>query len=161
MSISFFVENAPRVTVETPCHCETGVDRADCPYCDGTGVWVERGPAAGWELNVSNMNAAALLRLLAIEPDYGGTISPEAIPGALRAILRALNSEVARAAEVLEPATEEAPRGARVVDGRIERTGGATIHWGGRSDEYLTRRLRDLAEVLRNAQDVASPVHWG
>ena len=94
-------------------------------------------------LNVSNCNAAALLALAGLPSAPYGEIPHERLKAAITKLLRALNSEPARA-EALTSATE-GPRWSE----------------GARTDEYLQRRAGEMMAVLVLARTYGCGVTWG
>ena len=94
-------------------------------------------------LNVSNCNAAALLALAGLPSAPYGEIPQERLEAAITKLLRALNSEPARA-EALTSATE-GPRWSE----------------GARTDEYLQRRAGEMMAVLVLARTYGCGVTWG
>jgi hypothetical protein len=94
-------------------------------------------------LNVSNCNAAALLALAGLPSAPYGEIPHERLEAAITKLLRALNSEPARA-EALTSATE-GPRWSE----------------GARTDEYLQRRAGEMMAVLVLARTYGCGVTWG
>lgn len=94
-------------------------------------------------LNVSNCNAAALLALAGLPSAPYGEIPHERLEAAITKLLRALNSEPARA-EALTSATE-GPRWSE----------------GARTDEYLQRRAGEMMAMLVLARTHGCGVTWG
>lgn len=94
-------------------------------------------------LNVSNCNAAALLALAGLPSAPYGEIPHERLEAAITKLLRALNSEPARA-ESLTSATE-GPRWSE----------------GARTEKYLQRRAGEMMAVLVLARTYGCGVTWG
>ena len=94
-------------------------------------------------LNVSNGNAAALLALAGLPSAPYGEIPHERLEVAITKLLRALNSEPARAQAVTS--LDEGPRWSE----------------GARTDEYLKRRVAELMELLVFARRNGYGVAWG
>lgn len=95
------------------------------------------------EVNFSNGNAAALLILAGLQSAPYGEIPHERLDTAITKLLRAMNSEPARA-EALTSATE-GPRWSE----------------GARTDEYLQRRAGEMMAVLVLARTYGCGVTWG
>ena len=95
------------------------------------------------EVNFSNGNAAALLALAGLPPAPYGEIPHERLETVITKLLRALNSEPARAQAVASGA--EGPR------------------WfeGARTDEYLQRRIGEVIALLVFARTNGCGVVWG
>ncbi len=94
-------------------------------------------------LNVSNGNAAALLALAGLPSAPYGEIPHKQLETVITKLLRALNSEPARAQAMTSVA--EGPRWSE----------------GDRTDEYLKRRVGDLMAVLVFARTHGCGVTWG
>jgi hypothetical protein len=94
-------------------------------------------------LNVSNCNAAALLALAGLPSAPYGEIPHERLEAAITKLLRALNSEPARAEAVTS--VTEGPRWSE----------------GARTDEYLQRRAGEMMAVLVLARTYGCGVTWG
>ena len=95
------------------------------------------------EVNFSNGNAAALLILAGLQSAPDGEIPHERLEAAITKLLRALNSEPARAHAVTS--VTEGPRWSE----------------GARTDEYLQRRAGELMAVLVLARTYGCGVTWG
>jgi hypothetical protein len=95
------------------------------------------------EVNFSNGNAAALLRLAGLPSAPYGEIPQEQLEIAIRNLLRALNSESARAQAVTS--VSESPRWSE----------------GARTDEYLTWRVGEMLALLIAARTHGCCVTWG
>lgn len=190
MSITFFIPNAPETLVEESCLCaqvaprfcaqfdgEVTLDEirqellehawADCPRCGGEGVVEEHRSEADSEVNLSNVNALSMLSLMGVEQDYCGTLTVEALPGVIRRLMRAVNSEGTRGAFTVEAQEIPASPGrlVPVQDGnvvRLERQGGSChVFVGGRDDEYVARTAGRLLALCRKAQEAGEEVIWG
>ena len=94
-------------------------------------------------INVSNGNAAALLALAGLPSAPYGEIPHERLETAITKLLRALNSEPARAEAVTS--VTEGPRWSE----------------GARTDEYLKRRLAEMMALLVFARTSGCGVTWG
>ena len=94
-------------------------------------------------LNLSNGNAAALLALAGLPSAPYGEIPHERLEAAVTKLLRALNSDPARAKAVTS-----------VTEGR---------RWseGARTDEYLQRRAGEMMAMLVLARTHGCGVTWG
>ena len=68
------------------------LEALDCGYCKGKGDYQEMVSDAP-EMNLSNMNAQAVMSALGYEPDYGYSIKPEEIPDVKRKILQLMNKD--------------------------------------------------------------------
>ena len=94
-------------------------------------------------LNVSNGNAAALLALAGLLSAPYGEIPYEQLEAAITKLLRAMNSDPARAKTVTS--VTEGPRWSE----------------GARTDEYLKRRVGELTRILVYAKRQRCGVTWG
>ena len=95
------------------------------------------------EVNFSNGNAAALLILAGLQSAPYGEIPRERLDTAITKLLRAMNSDPARAKAVTS--VTEGPR-----------------WWeGARTDEYLKRRAGEMMAVLVLARTHGCGVTWG
>ena len=94
-------------------------------------------------VNVSNCNAAALLALAGLPSAPYGEIAHERLEPAITKLLRALNSEPARA-EAVTSVTE-----------------GSRWSEGARTDQYLKLRVRELVSMPVWARKNGSGVIWG
>ena len=94
-------------------------------------------------LNVSNGNAAALLALAGLPSAPYGEIPHERLEAVITKLLRALNSEPARAQAVTSGA--EGPRWSE----------------GECTDEYLKRRIGEMMAMLVFARTHGCGVTWG
>lgn len=164
--MTFCCWEAPRKVV--PCgYCEYYrstspddlVDGKCDRYCPGTEE-VSEAP----ELNLSNVSAYSILRLLGLPPEDGGTIQAHEVPDVLRRVIRALNVDADRAGLVREGFDERA-HAPRIEHDKT--TGLPTISTGCRSvsfgttDEQTVRWLTVLQEILTYAADRELPVGWG
>ena len=94
-------------------------------------------------LNVSNGNAAALLELAGLQSAPYGEIPHERLDTAIAKLLRALNSETARAQAVTSVA------------------GGPRWSEGACTDEYLKGRAGEMMAMLVLARTLGCGVTWG
>lgn len=163
MGTQFTITNAPRETEVYECQC--GGEWEDCFDCHGTGEVRFDLPAYDWSLNLTGTNAWALMRVVGIEPDHGGTLGGASLDAAIRGCLRALNSASVRSSAVRE--AEHLPAGhagmAAVQDGsvtRLERRGPETFI-GGLSDEQVEVRVRRLLDLCRKAKEAGEKIVWG
>ena len=95
------------------------------------------------EVNFSNGNAAALLILAGLQSAPYGEIPYEQLEAAITKLLRAMNSDPARAKAVTS--VTEGPRWSE----------------GARTDEYLQRRAGEMMAVLVLARTYGCGVTWG
>ena len=95
------------------------------------------------EVNFSNGNAAALLALAGMQSAPYGEIPHELLETVITKLLRALNSEPARAEAVTS--VTEGPRWSE----------------GARTDEYLKRRAGEMMAMLVLARTHGCGVTWG
>ena len=95
------------------------------------------------EVNFSNGNAAALLILAGLQSAPYGEIPRERLDTAITKLLRAMNSDPARAKAVTS--VTEGPRWSE----------------GARTDEYLQRRAGEMMAVLVLARTQGCGVTWG
>lgn len=167
MSVSFWAEHSPQVEEVFEC-CdteETEEGLGPCPHCHGAGkVTFQRNEL---EVNFSNSNAQAVLRLLGFddpEAYLGGSLSETEIPGVLRQITRLLNVEGSLTSEVRPATVERSERREVVHEGGwacIKRSQGATLIQGGRDETYLKEALTRLQTLLgATLRQKAGPIHW-
>ena len=95
------------------------------------------------EVNFSNGNAAALLILAGLQSAPYGEIPRERLDTAITQVLRAMNSDPARAKAVTS--VTEGPRWSE----------------GARTDEYLQRRAGEMMAMLVLARTHGCGVTWG
>jgi hypothetical protein len=95
------------------------------------------------EVNFSNGNAAALLMLAGLPSAPHGEIPRERLEAVITKLLRALNSEPARAQAVTS--VIEGPRWSE----------------GARTDEYLKRRVGEMMAMLVFARTHGCAITWG
>lgn len=150
---------------------EYGMSKDDkCDVCRGKGT-IPGFKADGPELNVSNSNAAAIMRALGLEEfsdEYGGGVLPKEHLGDFRqALMRLLNSEKTQQGLTQEPSVEKRERGQMGVQGRegnvtsIGRRGaGPTIYHGGRSQEQIQRYARTLLDMVEYAMKHGHFISW-
>jgi len=169
MSVTFTATNAPRTT--TPCRwCVeardngTGHDNGHggcCnPWCPGT-VSTSTAP----EVNLSNINAAGMLRLLHLPTDNGimwGSLDCAHLPALRASIMRALNRDRSHLV-VNASSTPAGSAGVRTeVEGNVVRLVrlGPAVHNCGNTDEQTVRRLRDLDALATWAQVRGLGLSW-
>jgi len=109
--------------------------------------WCETSGEFKQELNYSNSNAASLMRLMGIDPEPAGEIEPDEIPRLKNHIETLLAEPKLREYEITEP--------------RITVGNGISTHFGGRPDESIVRRLRQMSQLFELAQNLWTPVYWG
>jgi len=146
MTITFSIEGIQEETGdELPClscgetllgamHKANGDRNEDCPACFGYGG-PETVAEPRFELNVSNVNAGALLRHLGIEFDYCGEVSPQDLLTAL----------AVRSSDEL---MVEAPHSE------------GNWHYGGRSAEQVARYVAKLEQIATMAAKYDRRVVW-
>ena len=115
---------------------------SECPSCKGTGMEDDYVPDPH-ELNVAYGAQSRLLRMLGLDPEPCGRIELEAIPGVIRAAVRALNSERHRRPFQLAP--EEGPRSFSP----------------GITDERLRRYAERFLALAKYAQEQEEAIVWG
>lgn len=152
MSVTFWIPQAPRRRAQKPCEACNGTGRDDnepCPYCGGVGSYVAYEYAAPFfDINVSNGHADALLAILDPLRPYGpddphGEWASETLRRVYANAMRALNLGKTRATLVEESYRE-----------------GNFIHCG-RDEDYVTRRLTQLVELIRLANEHGFSVRFG
>ena len=153
MSITFLIPKAP--THEVPCEwCEKyGHENPEwgnkCdPHCSGKRTCFVEAP----EVNMSNGNGIALLSLIlkgevASDELYMGSWEIEELPKIAKRILWLLNTY--------------SDANSICYDSFSESNGGATIHWQGRTMDYVDRRLEQLQEIVQYAAKNNYCVAWG
>ena len=93
-------------------------------------------------LNFSNGNAAALMALAGLTPAADGEVRGMLLSACVHRLIQAVNSDRARADQSTE--TAESPR------------------WfeGGRTEEYLQRRVSDMLRLFASAQHRGCGIYW-
>ena len=112
------------------------------------------------EINMTNANAHAFLRLLSLEPIDEGVWEIGDFPGIRQRLTLILNQESVRASAVTETVDARGPRTTRVVNGIPTISAGARLVECGRSDEYIVRRANDLLELVCAAQAGGYRITW-
>jgi hypothetical protein len=98
------------------------------------------------DLNLSNMNASALLKLLGFEPmGPDGMVGEVTVPEMRRAIMRAVNTFDSKAGACTRATEIEYGKPRDNGDGTIELRP-VRVYSQGIDEEYLSRRLAQLAE---------------
>lgn len=119
MSVTFWMPQAPTERVQ--------------PYPDEPEYWEDRPVAPFIEFNLSNSNAAAMMRLLCPAATHDSEIEPcgefslEEMARLRQQCILVLNT-TRKELEYVDPFIERKP-------------GHATVHHGGRDEDYVTRRL--------------------
>lgn len=123
------------------------VPGGDCPHIEGTPqvsiTFKLETDGLSEAINFSNGNAAALLALAGLPSAPYGEIPHERLEPVITKLLRAVNSDSARA-QAPTPAADS-PRWSEGV----------------RSDEYLKRRLAEMMALLVFARTSGCGVTWG
>ena len=114
------------------------------PYPDEPGYMEERPVAPFTELNMANSNAVAILAVIDPGADYtGGRWEGEKLERVFKRTMKALN------------------RGATVSSLTLPARQEGNFYEGGRDVEYVTRRLTEMAELLRVAIQHRMAVNYG
>lgn len=145
MSITFWCPDAPTTrTVPYPEQPDFVTEQSTLP-----------------ELNLSNINAWALLRAAGLEPDYCGTWEVKDLPAIRAALIRLINTPATL--DGYARPTAELPRSRRreVVDGVTHITSGPRMIDCGLSAAGLQDRAARLLEVLSAAAEHNYAVAWG
>ncbi len=131
MSVTFFMPDAPTEQWE--------------PYPEEEPGYLETRPVAPFtEVNMANSNAVAILAVIDPGADYtGGRWEGEKLEAVFKRTMKALNRGDTVASLTL-PAAQE---------GRFYECG--------RDVDYVTRRLTDMAELVRVAIQHKFPVNYG
>lgn len=125
-------------------------------YYENRGIWPS--------VNLSNDNAALILRALNLSDEPCGEIPANEIANVRRTILRRLNGDVSdftRESHVQQGRKEIKLQD--VVSGteRVIQEGQCTIYSMGIDQDGVKRRLMALDEVLKTAQELGLSVNWG
>ena len=164
MSVTLSVRNAPSHIEKVECFCtQDGVAEVGCFYCNGTAVRDEEVSDGVQPLNMSNMNAGAVLSLLGFhgEAIYGGEIETADIPAIRHKILILRNAEWARSTAVRSPFEERGAARATVnADGMATISTGPRVISCGIDDEYVLEKLERIDALLAEAQKLSSSVTW-
>ena len=151
MSITFWCPEAPTVTVT--------------PYPQDEPDYTEERSTLP-ELNVSNSNGMALLAMVGLEVDYGGTVPVAELDALHKRLERLLGTPTARAA-FIEPTVIEGTVPLDVLLGRspgvvgVPRASGPQVVSMGRTDDYLTSRLQALLDLVCAAKEHGFRISWG
>ena len=150
MSVTFSVPTAKISYQSTPCDFPGCVPGNRCGYCDD-GVETQRVSEAP-EANFANVNARALLVMLALPTDdyLCGAVEASVVPMVRATIFTTLNLRRLRAPADRETKTTRGSRGL-----------GCTIIEAGNTDEDTMRRLMDLDAVFAWAEEHSTTVSWG
>lgn len=102
-------------------------------------------PSTGQSLNLSNVNACALLALAGLPPVPFGEVEHSDLSPVIGRLLRVANSE--RAQTIAQSADSSSPSG----------------RWAeaGRSEAYVAGRVADLLALSRDAQVKGCRLVWG
>ena len=145
MSVTFYPSNDWKM-VERPCAicsvCEA--DTNDDPYCTGT----RKEPDCP-TVNMANGNACVMLELLGLPVDCYGDVAVESVPNVIRAIIKAQNVSTRRQDATADPYESGGPG-----------TGQCRVIYGGRDEDYISRRLNDLMQFVQYCQENDCGFHW-
>lgn len=130
-----------------------------CDQCDGERkikTWISDAP----DLNVSNSNGFALLKMLNLPADYTGVVEHQDLPELMRQIIRLKNKNLK---QYSEPSRIE--RGSMKVDHdpetnlpRIQK--GATVYHMGRTENQIEIYLERLINIIKFAQQNEAALVW-
>ena len=131
----------------------------ECRVCDGTGKKEEFvGPVA--EFNVSNANGYEIQRMMGLEPDYAGEITPDDVPTILRRLIKLKNMDSEQHTQA--PSIEQGKaRIMKDLEGNSRIGRGPTMIDMGRSESQVNRYLDDLIEMLQYASKHGYGISWG
>ena len=153
MSVTFWAPDAPTVKVK--------------PYPDEEPDYVEERSTLP-EVNLSNSNAREMLRLIGLDSEeLCGSMQPDEFGSVIVKLQRLLNSEEARAPALKDSVELERSFGVRVASGgyggNVVEVGytGPRVFDGGRTDEYVKRRARDLLDLFVQARQGNYQACWG
>lgn len=163
MSITFVCPEAPsefkRVACDSPALGLTCTAEERCGYCDDG--WMETYVCEAPEVNLANVNAAAILKILGVS---GNSVRAEDVSDLLRRILRAVNVDGVRA-DLVEEGREYDGHAPRVVldleTGLPTISTGCRVINGGNTDEQTLDRLGRLQTLAVYAADHGYSVAWG
>ena len=136
MSITIEIQDGPTNKVIFEC-----CDLDDCPHCKGSGSVKFEDPV--FAVNMTNVNARAMLELLGLDYDCCGTIECDKIPSHISTAVRKLNIKHERKIACVEG---------------IETKNFISF---GRDDEYVHSKLEMIVNVLREAKRMGKNVVWG
>lgn len=148
MSVTFTCADAPSAAMAC-CYCDPDTGYRCSSDCNGTSFETSTAP----EVNLSNVNAGDLLRLLGLyneDGDLWGELPVDEIPDTLRQLLLVLNRANERGHLLVEPSVVYGRNGA-----------GARFIECGRSDERIIRALTALQTLLVFGAENSFDVSWG
>lgn len=102
-------------------------------------------PSTGQSLNLSNVNACALLALAGLPPDPFGEVEHSDLSPVIGRLLRVANSERAQAIALCADSSSGSGRWAEA----------------GRSEAYVAGRVAELLALSRDAQVKGCRLVWG
>jgi hypothetical protein len=144
MSITFYPSYEWQMK-EIPCNICDACDKDMDPFCTGTITE----PDCPY-INMANGNACAMLALLNLPTDECcGEVDAKDVPNVVRAIIKAQNVS-ARRQNATEPPYESGGPG----------TGQCKVISFGRNEDYITRRLNDLMDLLKHCQEKSCGFYW-
>lgn len=135
-----------------------------CDRCDGKGTTKEEISDAP-ELNVSNSNASVILKMLGIEIDYAGSISPNQIPDIKRRLMTLRSTDglgqFTRDDEVSQSSRREVDTDPETGLDRISTKKGAKMYSIGLEPEQIEAYIERMAPILDYAQRNNLEIVWG
>jgi len=141
------------------------LETIDCGFCKGKGDYQEMVSDAP-EMNLSNMNAQAVMGALGYGADYGYTIKPEEIPDVKRKIMQLMNKEGELDQHTRDPEDSQKDFGTvRSTDpetglDKIERKKGPRMIGAGIDMEYLKDKFDRMLKILNYAQKHKYEIHF-
>lgn len=136
----------------------------ECRMCDGKGER-ERELSDAPELNVSNSNAAVIMKMLGVEYDYSGGIDPEDIPAIKRRLIQLVNDPNGISSYTRDPSTSQSTKMVKTKDDsgitKIAPKKGATMIDMGLPKEQIQSYVDRILPILDYAQKKKVEVVWG
>lgn len=146
MSITFWAPDAPT----TSC----------VPYPDEPDYVEERSVLP--EINLSNVNAYAMMRALGVEPDYAGTWTKGELAVLLERAMKLANVEAMREPFLKDTTTTGGQLQQSGVSGNVVSVSkGCRVTDIGRDDEYIREKALLFADLFKKARDSGYSVSWG
>lgn len=141
------------------------LETIDCGFCKGKGTYQEEVSDAP-EMNLSNVNAQALMSALGYEPGYGYSIKPEEVPAVKRKIMQLMNKEGELGQHTRDPEDSQKDFGmVRSTDpetglDKIERKKGPRMIGAGIDIDYLKDKFERMMPILDYAQKHNQEIHF-
>jgi hypothetical protein len=147
MSITFWAPDAPTESY--------------VPYPDDEPDYVEQRSLLP-EINLSNVNAYAMMRALGVEPDYAGTWSVGELAVLLERAVKLANIEVLRDPFLKDTTTTGGQLRPSAVSGNVVSVSrGCRVIDNGRDDAYIREKALRFVDLFKKARENGFSVSWG